>query len=182
MKEISINNQMQMRRVEMAAGLERQLLRHACLEVSRKRPLTATMLERYEKILVWDEVSQNREIEWTIEMALRWQDRLNWKLFSRNARGEVVTPKGIDVLETTWDWKGLTANPNVEMTVEIAERYANKWDWSAMAWRSWEGLDAREFYVSFIERIPVTAFDGSKLQFAMRQQEVERLWQRMNEQ
>ena len=157
-------------------------MRRAWIEVSRRRPLTAEMLERYENDLVWDEVSQNHEIEWTVEMAQRWRYRINWKLFSRSAKGEVVAAEGISALARDWDWKGLTANPNVVMTVELVEQYVTKWDWSAMAWRSWEGLDAREFYAHFIERIPVTAFDGSKLQFALRQQEVERLWQKMNAQ
>lgn len=173
---------MQMRRVEMAAGLEKQIMRHAWMEVSRKRPLTAEMLKRYENDLVWDEVSQNREIEWTSEMVLRWKDKLNWRLFSKCAHGQAVTAQGIEELAHLWDWKSLTANPNVKMTNELVQKFVTKWDWSAMAWRSWEEYDARDFYAHFIERIPVTAFDGSKLQYALRQQEVELLWQRMNEQ
>ena len=56
MDDILIKNQTQMRRVEMAAGLEKQIMRHAWMEVSRKRPLTAEILNRYENELVWDEV------------------------------------------------------------------------------------------------------------------------------
>ena len=180
--EVKINNQMQMRRVEMAAGLEQEIMRHAWLEVSRKRPLTEKILTRYENELAWDEVSQNQQIEWTIEMARRWTDKLNWKLLSRTANGEAITTEGIAALADLWDWKELTANPNVKMTVELAENYRTKWDWSAMAWRSWEGYDAREFYSRFFERIPRTAFNGSKLHFALRLQEVEHLWQKINEQ
>jgi hypothetical protein len=51
-----------------------------------------------------------------------------------------------------------------------------------MAWRSWEDYDAREFYSQFFERVPLNGFSGSKLEFALHQQEVERLWQEMNEQ
>ena len=180
--EVKIKNEMQMRRVEMAAGLEQEIMRHAWQEVSRKRPLTAAHLERYVNELVWDNVSRNNEIEWTIEMARRWKDKLNWYLFSRNACGKAVSPEGIADLADLWDWKQLTANPNVKMTVELAEKYRTKWDWSAMACRSWEGYDAREFYSQFFERIPRTAFDGSKLHFALHLQEVERLWQEMNKQ
>ena len=182
MNQIKINNENQMSRVVMAAGLEQEILRHAWLEVSRKRPLTAEHLERYEQSLAWDEVSQNQQIEWTVDMARRWKDKLNWKLLSRTAHGEAFTPEGIAALADLWDWKELTVNPNVRMTVEFAENYCTKWDWSAMAWRSWEGYDAREFYGHFLERIPRTAFNGSKLHFALRLQEVERLWQEMNKQ
>ena len=62
------------------------------------------------------------------------------------------------------------------MTIELAEKYVGRWDWSAMSWRDWEGRDAREFYTHFIERIPVAAFNGSKLHSALRRQEVDRLW------
>ena len=95
MDNILIKNQTQMRRVEMAAGLEKQIMRHAWIEVSRKRPLTAEILNRYENELVWDEVSRNTVMEWTSEMALRWKDKLNWMLFSKCARGQVVTTQGI---------------------------------------------------------------------------------------
>ena len=182
MNEVIINNKAQMRRVEMAAGLEKQIERHAWMTVSRKRPLTATHLERYEQQLLWDEVSRNNEIEWTAEMALRWKDKLNWKLFSRCAHGQAVTAEGIEALAPLWDWKDLTANPNVRMTNELVRKYINKWDWSAMAWRSWEDYDAREFYSQFFERVPLGGFSGSKLEFALHQQEAERLWKEMNEQ
>ncbi len=95
MDNILIKNQTQMRRIEMAAGLEKQIMRHAWMEVSRKRPLTAEILNRYENELVWDEVSRNTVMEWTSEMALRWKDKLNWMLFSKCARGQVVTAQGI---------------------------------------------------------------------------------------
>ena len=76
MDEVIINNRAEMRRVEMAAGLEKQIERQAWMTVSRKRPLKATHLEKYEQQLLWDEVSRNNEIEWTTEMALRWKDKL----------------------------------------------------------------------------------------------------------
>ena len=182
MNEVIINNRAEMRRVEMAAGLEKQIERQAWMTVSRKRPLTATHLERYEQQLLWDEVSRNNEIQWTVEMALRWKDKLNWNLFSRCAHGQAVTAEGIQTLAHLWDWKALTANPNVRMTNELVRKYIAKWDWSAMAWRSWEGYDAREFYSQFFERVPLNGFSGSKLEFALHQQEVERLWKEMNEQ
>ena len=49
MSEVIINNRAEMRRVEMAAGLEKQIERQAWMTVSRKRPLTATHLEGYEQ-------------------------------------------------------------------------------------------------------------------------------------
>ena len=182
MDEVIINNRAQMRRVEMAAGLEKQIERQAWMTVSRKRPLTATHLEKYEQQLLWDEVSRNNEIQWTTEMALRWKDKLNWNLFSRCAHGQAVTAEGIEALAHLWDWKALTANPNVRMTNELVRKYIAKWDWSAMAWRSWEDYDAREFYSQFFERVPLNGFSGSKLEFALHHQEVERLWKEMNEQ
>ena len=182
MNEVIINNRAEMRRVEMAAGLEKQIERQAWMTVSRKRPLKATHLEKYEQQLLWDEVSRNNEIEWTTEMALRWKDKLNWNLFSRCAHGQAVTAEGIETLAHLWDWKALTANPNVRMTNELVRKFMTKWDWSAMAWRSWEDYDAREFYSQFFERVPLNGFSGSKLEFALHQQEVERLWLKMNEQ
>ena len=182
MNEVIINNRAEMRRVEMAAGLEKQIERQAWMTVSRKRPLTAAHLERYEQQLLWDEVSRNNEIQWTTEMALRWKDKLNWNLFSRCAHGQAVTAEGIETLAHLWDWKALTANPNVRMTNELVRKFIAKWDWSAMAWRSWEDYDAREFYSQFFERVPLNGFSGSKLEFALHQQEVERLWKEMNEQ
>ncbi|MBO4722373.1 MAG: hypothetical protein J5629_05510 [Muribaculaceae bacterium] len=44
MEDISINNQTQLRRVEMATGHEKQIMRYVWMEVSRKRPLTAEIL------------------------------------------------------------------------------------------------------------------------------------------
>ena len=181
-KEVVINNQAEMRRVEMAARLEKHLEWQAWMTISRKRPLTATHLERYEQQLIWDEVSQNNQIEWTTEMALQWKDKLNWNLFSRFAHGQAFTAEGIETLAPLWDWKALTTNPNVRMTNELVRKFMTKWDWSAMAWRSWEDYDAREFYSQFFERVPRSGFSGSKLEFALHQQEVERLWKEMNEQ
>lgn len=175
MAEIQIKNNAELRRVRMAAMLEQEIMHYAWRELSRRRPLTAAMLE-YGKGLIWDEVSQNTEIEWSIETAKRCKDKINWHLFSRNAHGEVTTHAGIEALVDFWDWSELTANSNVEMTIEIAEKYVGRWDWAAMAWRDWEGRDAREFYIHFIERIPVAAFNGSKLHSALRRQEVDRLW------
>jgi len=174
--KLEIKNQKELRRVEMAAVLEKEIAHHAWMELSRKRPLTAAILENNENELAWDEVSQNTTIEWTIKMAKRWKDKINWRLFSRCAHGEVTTPDGIEALADLWEWKELTANPNVEMTVELAQKYAKRWDWKAMAWREWSDQDAREFYSSLIEYIPVAAFNGSKLHSAIRRQEVDRLW------
>ena len=97
------------------------------LPPARKRPLKATHLEKYEQQLLWDEVSRNNEIEWTTEMALRWKDKLNWNLFSRCAHGQVVTAEGIEALAPLWDWKALTANPNVRMTNELVRKYIAKY-------------------------------------------------------
>ena len=175
MEEIQIKNNAQLRRVRMAAMLEQEIMHYAWKELSRNRPLTAAMLEKG-KGLIWDEVSQNTKIEWSIETAQRCKDSINWNLFSRNARGEVTTPEGIEAFADLWNWAELTANSNVEMTIELAEKYVGRWDWAAMSWRDWEGRDAREFYIHFIERIPVAAFKGSKLHSALRRQEVDRLW------
>ena len=114
--------------------------------------------------------------------ALQWKEKLNWNLFSRFAHGQAFTAEGIQTLAPLWDWKALTTNPNVRMTNELVRKFITKWDWSAMAWRSWEDYDAREFYSQFFERVPLTGFSGSKLEFALHHQEVERLWQKMNEQ
>ena len=182
MNEVIINNQAEMRRVEMAARVEKHIEWQAWMTISRKRPLTATHLERYEQQLIWDEVSQNNQIEWTTEMALQWKEKLNWNLFSRFAHGQAFTAEGIETLAPLWDWKALTTNPNVRMTNELVRKFMTKWDWSAMAWRSWEDYDAREFYSQFFERVPRSGFSGSKLEFALHQHEVERLWLKMNEQ
>ena len=164
MNEVIINNQAEMRRVEMAARVEKHIEWQAWMTISRKRPLTATHLERYEQQLIWDE------------------EKLNWNLFSRFAHGQAFTAEGIETLAPLWDWKALTTNPNVRMTNELVRKFTTKWDWSAMAWRSWEDYDAREFYSQFFERVPRSGFSGSKLEFALHQQEVERLWKEMNEQ
>lgn len=52
MNEVIINNQAEMRRVEMAARVEKHIEWQAWMTISRKRPLTATHLERYEQQLI----------------------------------------------------------------------------------------------------------------------------------
>ena len=98
MNEVIINNQAEMRREEMAARVEKHIEWQAWMTISRKRPLTATHLERFEQQLIWDEVSQNKQDEWTTEMVLQWKEKLNWNLFSRFAHGQAFTAEGIETL------------------------------------------------------------------------------------
>jgi hypothetical protein len=64
--------------------------------ISSDYPLTESMLEKYADKLDWDEVSQNRNINWTAPMLDKFKKKLNWKSLSDYIDEDVLTPSVIE--------------------------------------------------------------------------------------
>jgi hypothetical protein len=145
-----------------------QKLVHKCAmkSVSTEYPLTDEMLKKYRNELDWDEVSDNRNIGWTIEMIDRWENYLNWKIFSQTSNEALLTPEILEKFKDQWDWGELSGNQCLKLTFDLIDKYIDRWDWDRLINR-WNDEESKIYSWEFLQRyeqhIPVEEYESSCL-------------------
>ena len=89
------------------------------------------LLEKYQDRVSWEDISLNPYIRWTIPMVGKFSKRINWKIFSACAVEKVLTPKLVEAFKDKWDWHELSGNPELHLSYEQMEKYADLLDWVA---------------------------------------------------
>ena len=114
----------------------------------------------------WDEISENRNIRWTIPMIQKFQKKINWDKFSDYADENMLTEGIIEAFKDKWNWHNLSNNGNVPMTDELLEKYADRWDWEQIIDSYGQSVYDRraiEFYEKFKDYIPVSKLQNTYL-------------------
>ena len=132
------------------------------------------LLEKYQDRVSWEDISLNPYIRWTIPMVGKFSKRINWKIFSACAVEKVLTPKLVEAFKDKWDWHELSGNPELHLSYEQMEKYADLLDWvELISEEDFSVPDGKgiDFYEKFREYIPVSKLQGSTLWCEMLEQQ-----------
>lgn len=132
------------------------------------------LLEKYQDCVSWEDISLNPYIRWTIPMVGKFSKRINWKIFSACAVEKVLTPKLVEAFKDKWDWHELSGNPELHLSYEQMEKYADLLDWvELISEEDFSVPDGKgiDFYEKFREYIPVSKLQGSTLWCEMLEQQ-----------
>ena len=98
-------------------------------ELSSEFGWNDALLEKYQDKVDWDEISENRYIQWTIPMMQKFQKKINWNILSASINEDVLTEGMSEAFKNQWNWHELSGNWGLKLTHEIIEKYVDKWDW-----------------------------------------------------
>ena len=132
------------------------------------------LLEKYQDHVSWEDISLNPYIRWTIPMVGKFSKRINWKIFSACAVEKVLTPKLVEAFKDKWDWHELSGNPELHLSYEQMEKYADLLDWvELISEEDFSVPDGKgiDFYEKFREYIPASKLQGSTLWCEMLEQQ-----------
>lgn len=132
------------------------------------------LFEKYQDRVSWEDISLNPYIRWTIPMVGKFSKRINWKIFSACAVEKVLTPKLVEAFKDKWDWHELSGNPELHLSYEQMEKYADLLDWvELISEEDFSVPDGKgiDFYEKFREYIPASKLQGSTLWCEMLEQQ-----------
>ena len=70
--------------------LQSVLENEAWQKLSEEETLSMEMLEKYQNQLDWSKVSENRNIQWSVEGLRKFGKKLNWNDFSQNCNESII--------------------------------------------------------------------------------------------
>lgn len=146
--------------------LNETIRKQAMKNISQEYPLNDEMLNKYRKELDWEEVSDNDNISWTVAMIDRWENQLNWKVFSQTRNKTLLTAEIIEKFKDQWDWGELSGNQNLKLSFDLIDKYIDRWDWDRLINRWYDNesnLYSWEFLHRYEQYIPVEDFENSCL-------------------
>ena len=113
-------------RDRLIALLKRIPSKEAISFLSRSQPLSAEMIERFEKRWEWGELSKNKGLPWSLELIKRFEELWDWELLSMK-KGLPWSLELIERFEERWDWTMLSMNKGLPWSLELIERFAERW-------------------------------------------------------
>ena len=130
-----------------SSPLKKQFRKEAMERISSNYPLTKEMMKKYQDELNWTLVSRNPNINWTVGMIKAFDHHIDWKVFSKYADGKLLFDEVIEQFKDKWDWNALSSNTNINFTIELLEKYFDRWDLSiVIQWRCWDrDIDSSSF-------------------------------------
>ena len=146
--------------------LKETIRKQAMKNISQEYPLNNEMLCKYCNELDWEEVSDNDNISWTVAMIDRWENQLNWKVFSQTRNKTLLTAEIIEKFKDQWDWGELSGNQNLKLSFDLIDKYIDRWDWDRLINRWYDNesnLYSWEFLHRYEQHIPVEDFENSCL-------------------
>ncbi len=83
----------------------------------------------YSNDWIWRNLSENKNLPWSIELINKYEDKWSWKALSSNE----ALPWSIELIkkyEDKWDWEDLRLNKALPWSTKLIERFENKWNWN----------------------------------------------------
>ena len=134
-------------KVELEFEFERQKLKELVLKdknwrelftnkVSRNYSLNEKLIEKYKSKWIWNNLSGNKALSWSIELIEKYEDNWEWGELSWNNS----LPWSLELIEKykdNWDWYWFSRSKSFPWSLELIEKYVNKWDWSGLS-SSWD--------------------------------------------
>jgi hypothetical protein len=121
---------------------------------SSSYPLSEDMLNKFLTKWDWEAISTNKNIEWTIELIEKYQDKLDWGNSFEDLRMSLPynekLPWSIEFINQfidKWDWICLSRNSVLPWSENLLESFMDKWDWYSLS-----GNNSLPFSFNFIEK------------------------------
>lgn len=77
-------------------------------EISDNESIRMDMLDKYSDKLDWDEISENRNVIWTLDGINKFASCLNWGNFSQSCPDHIINEVTLQKFANRWDWKAIS--------------------------------------------------------------------------
>lgn len=145
-------------------------------EISDNESLSMDILDKYADKLDWDEISENRNIIWTLEGINKFAYRLNWSNFSQGCPDHIINEVTLQKFANRWDWKAISNRDRFYNNWALLEKFADKADWSEVI-TNWNIEKPLEFFARFQQYIPMAKLQDSRLWDSMAEARAKRIMQ-----
>lgn len=145
-------------------------------EISDNESLSMDILDNYADKLDWEEISENRNIIWTLDGINKFANRLNWSNFSENCPDHIINEVTLQKFASRWDWKAISNRDCFYNDWTLLEKYADKADWSEVI-TNWNIEKPLEFFARFQQYIPMAKLQDSRLWNSMVEARAKRIMQ-----
>ena len=121
-------------------------------------------VEKYKDKVSWKEISDNRNILWTVSMIEKFKNKVDWDELSGSDNEHLFTAENLGKYKNCWNWSKLSGNSSVELTPALLEQFAEYWDWSEIIdCYNRDDLYSMEFLEKYQDYIPASALQRSRL-------------------
>ena len=123
------------------------------------------LLHKFRDKVDWEKISNNSNIMWTSSMLEKFEGWIDWDALSSSYyhKGNIFTPANLEKFKSRWNWTDLSRN-DVGFTIEIIDRFVDKWDWEALIDnRDMEDLFNEGFLEKYKQYIPAAELQSSVL-------------------
>lgn len=145
-------------------------------EISDNESLSMDILDKYAAKLDWDEISENRNIIWTLDGINKFTNRLNWSNFSENCPDHIINEVTLQKFANRWDWKAISNPDCFYNDWALLEKFVDKADWSEVI-TNWNIEKPLEFFARFQQYIPMAKLQDSRLWNSMVEARAKRIMQ-----
>ena len=145
-------------------------------EISDNESLSMDILDKYADKLDWGEISENRNIIWTLDGIKKFAHRLNWSNFSQYCADHVINEVTLQKFSNCWDWKAISNRDCFYNDWTLLEKFADKADWSEVI-TNWNIEKPLEFFARFQQYIPMAKLQDSRLWNSMVEARAKRIMQ-----
>jgi hypothetical protein len=90
------------------------------------------LIDKYRDRWLWNDLSANDSLPWSVELIDKYQERWDWSVFSAN-NPLPWSSELIDKYRDRWLWNKLSANDSLPWSVELIDKYQERWDWSKLS-------------------------------------------------
>ncbi len=145
-------------------------------EISDSESLSMDILDKYADKLDWEEISENRNIIWTLDGINKFANRLDWSNFSQYCADHIINEVTLQKFASRWDWKAISNRDCFYNDWTLLEKFADKADWSEVI-TNWNIEKPLEFFARFQQYIPMAKLQDSRLWNSMVEARAKRIMQ-----
>lgn len=109
------------------------------------------IIKRFEDYWLWDSLSTNEDLPWSVEFIERYIDRWDWNGLSAN-EGLPWSVEFIERYVDRWDWDSLASNGGLPWSIEFIERYIDRWECFFGSWQRVSDNDGMPWSVELIDQ------------------------------
>lgn len=95
-------------------------------ELSFIFPWNEQLLEKYQNLVDWKEVSNNDVMLWTASMLEKFKNQIDWDTLSQSHHRCILTAEIFEKFKVYWNWKELSSNSKVELDFDLIDRFLDR--------------------------------------------------------
>ena len=133
-------------------------------EISESFNFNEQLLDKFKENVNWKEISSNNSITWTSSMLEKFKERIDWEALSSSYKESFFNSTNLEKYKNYWNWKNLSENWNIEFSIEMIDRFVEKWDWNALIDNhELDNLFNEDFLNKYNQYIPESTLLSSRL-------------------